>query len=164
MAPSFSNFAASIETETAFDVLAVARQLRAAGKDVIELEIGDSPFPTTPAAIEAGIAAILADKCHYGPSQGLPEFRAAAAEYVNQEYGLEVTPDHVIAGPGAKTFETLFCEAFLNPGDGVLVFSPYFPTYPPNIARRDARICLAPLAAARQFRPDPAAVRRWLDE
>lgn len=164
MAPSFSNFAASIETETAFDVLAVARQLRAAGKDVIELEIGDSPFPTTPAAIEAGIAAIRADKCHYGPSQGLPEFRAAAADYVNQEYGLEVTPDHIIAGPGAKTFETLFCEAFLNPGDGVLVFSPYFPTYPPNIARRDARICLAPLAAARQFRPDPAAVRRWLDE
>ena len=47
MTPTFSQFASSVETETAFDVLAVARQLKSQGKDVIELEIGDSPFPTS---------------------------------------------------------------------------------------------------------------------
>ena len=52
MPPRFSQFASSVQTETAFDVLAVAKQLKAAGKDVIELEIGDSPFPTSPAAAE----------------------------------------------------------------------------------------------------------------
>ena len=127
--------------------------LLAAGKDVIELEIGDSPFPSAAAAVEAGIAAVQADHCHYGPSTGLPEFRQAAADYVNREYNLEATAEHVVAGPGAKTFEQLFCETFLNPGDGVLVFAPYFPTYAPNIDRRAARMVLAPLREEDAFRP-----------
>jgi len=160
---SFSQFAESVTAETAFTVLAVARRLAAAGKDVIELEIGDSPFPSSPSAVEAGIQAIRDGHCRYAPSMGLPEFRQAASAYVNREYGLSTTADNVVAGPGAKNFEQLFCEAFLNPGDAVLVFSPYFPTYPPNIARRGARICLSPLKASRRFRPDLDEVRRFLD-
>ncbi|MEM9589512.1 MAG: aminotransferase, partial [Planctomycetota bacterium] len=58
MFPSFSAFASSIETESAFDVLAVAKRLKASGKDVIELEIGDSPFPSSPSAVVAGKTAI----------------------------------------------------------------------------------------------------------
>lgn len=162
--PSYSNFASSVTAETAFTVLAVARQLAAEGKNVIELEIGDSPFPTTDKAMEAGVKAIQDDRCHYGPSTGLPEFRQAAAEYVNEEYGLDVRAENVVAGPGAKNFEQLFCEAFLNPNDGVLVFSPYFPTYPPNIARRGARICLSNLRHANDFRPELDDVRKFLEE
>ena len=120
---AFSHFADSVETESAFDVLAVAKRLIAQGKNVIELEIGDSPYPSTPAAVEAGINAIRDDHCHYGPSTGIPEFRQAAAEYVKQEFGIEATAENVVAGPGAKNFEQLFMEAFVNPGDGVLVFS-----------------------------------------
>jgi aspartate aminotransferase len=161
--PSYSDFASSVTAETAFTVLAVARQLAAGGKRVIELEIGDSPFPTTSAAIEAGIQAIRDGHCHYGPSTGLPEFRQAAADYVNREYGLETTADNIVAGPGAKNFEQLFCEAFLNPGDGVLVFSPHFPTYPPNISRRGARICLSNLKQANDFRPSLDDVRDFLE-
>jgi aspartate aminotransferase len=151
-----------VQAERAFDVLVAARRLKAAGKDVIELEIGDSPFPTSPAAVEAGIEAIRADRCHYGPSAGLPEFRGAAAEYVRREYGLAVTAENVVAGPGAKTFEQFFCEAFVNPGDGVLVFSPYFPTYPANIARRGARMVLSALKQEREFRPNLDDVARFL--
>ncbi len=162
--PAFSKFASSVGVETAFSVLAVAKALIAAGKDVIELEIGDSPFATPDAAIEAGIEAIRAGQTRYGPSLGISEFRAAAAEYLNREYGLGVSAEHVVAGPGAKKFEQLFCEAFLNPGDGVLVFSPHFPTYPPNIARRDARVVLSNLEASRDFRPHLDDVRRFLSE
>jgi aspartate aminotransferase len=160
----FSSFASSIKAETAFTVLAVAKRLIAAGKDVIELEIGDSPFPTPGVAVEAGTRAIRDGHTRYAPSLGLPELRAAAAEYVREEYGLDVTADHVVVGPGAKNFEQLFCEAFLNPGDGVLVFSPHFPTYPANIERRGARVVLARLEAAKDFRPDTARVRRFLEE
>ena len=162
MRASFSRFASSVGTEMAFTVLAAAKQLIATGKDVIELEIGDSPFPTTPHAVDAGIHAIREGRTRYGPSLGLPEFRQAASDYVNREYGLSTTADHIVAGPGAKNFEQLFCEAFLNPDDGVLVFSPYFPTYPPNIARRDARVCLSRLKASRDFRPDLDDVERFL--
>ena len=164
MAPSYSQFADSVEAESAFTVLAIAKQLAAAGKDVIELEIGDSPFATPPNAEAAGIGAIKDGLTRYGPSLGLPEFRAAAAEYVNREYGLDTAAENILAGPGAKQFEQLFCEAFVNPGDGVLVFSPHFPTYGPNIARRGARICLSSLKASNDFRPDLDDVRRFLDE
>jgi aspartate aminotransferase len=163
MPPQFSQFAAEVTTEVAFDVLVAARRLKAAGKDVVELEIGDSPFPTATHAAAAGIQAIRDGHCRYGPSAGLPEFRAAAAAYVNEQYSLSVTAEHVVAGPGGKTFETLFCEAFLNPGDAALVFSPHFPTYGPNIARRGARMVLSSLRQERDFRPNLDDVRSFLD-
>ena len=164
MSVRFSRFAASVQAETAFTVLSVARRLKAEGKDVIELEIGDSPFPTPAAAAEAGIRAIREGRSNYGPSLGLPEFREAAAEYVNDEYGLDVGPENIVAGPGAKNFEQLFCEAFVDPDDGVLVFTPHFPTYPPNIHRRGGRVVLSTLDPSRGFRPDLDDVRRFLSE
>jgi aspartate aminotransferase len=162
MPPSFSRFASSVDVESAFSVLAVAKRLIASGKDVIELEIGDSPFSTPPKAIEAGVQAIRDGHSRYGPSLGIMEFRRAAADYVNREYGLTVTGDHVVAGPGAKNFEQLFCEAFLDAGDGVLVFSPHFPTYPPNILRRNARVVISQLKASHDFRPSLEDVRWFI--
>ena len=164
MPPSLTRFSSTVQPEGAFTVLAAARRLAAAGKDVIELEIGDSPFPSPEAAVDAGIEAIRAGRTTYGPSGGLPELRAAAAAYVSAEHGLSVTADHVIAGPGAKTFEQLFCDAFVEPDDGVLVFSPYFPTYAANIRRREARMVLSNLRASRAFRPNLDDVRRFLEE
>ena len=145
-------------------MLAVARKLKAAGKREIELEIGDSPFPSTASAKRAGIAAIEADQSHYCPSAGLPELREAASRYVNREHGLQTTAANIVVAPGAKPFELFFCEAFLNPGDGVLVFSPYFPTYLPNILRRGARPVIAPLKLENQFRPAIADVEKFLRE
>jgi aspartate aminotransferase len=162
--PTFSQFSQSVTEEGAFGVLAVAKRLKAAGKRVIELEIGDSPFPSTPAAKRAGIEAIQADQTHYCPSLGLPEFRQAAAEFVAAEYGIRATAENIVVGPGAKLFETLFCQAFLEPGDGVLVFSPHFPTYLPNIASRGARAWVVDLKQEREFRPDLEAVERFLRE
>ena len=164
MPPSFTRFSSTVQPEGAFTVLAAARRLGAAGKDVIELEIGDSPFPSPEAAVEAGVEALQSGRTTYGPSAGLPEFRAAAAAYVSEEHGLSVSADQVIAGPGAKTFEQLFCDAFLDPDDGALVFSPYFPTYAANIQRRGARMVLSNLRSSRAFRPDAADVRRFLEE
>lgn len=157
-----SEFARTMAVESAFSVLAVAKQLKATGKDVIELEIGDSPFPSTAAAKRAGIAAIEADQTHYCPAVGIPEFRAAAAELVSRQHGIELSATNIVVGPGAKIFELLFCELFLEPGDGVLVFSPHFPTYLPNIARRGGRAVLSPLRQEHAFRPDLDDVARFL--
>lgn len=164
MSPTFSRFADQVQVETAFNVLARARQLAASAKDVVELEIGDSPFPSTVAAKRAGVEAIQSDQSHYCPSTGLPEFREAASAYVNAEYGFQTTAENVVAGPGAKIFELLFCEMFIDPGDGVLVFSPYFPTYVPNIARRGGRVWLSDLKQEHEFRPQLNDVERFLAE
>ena len=164
MSAQLSNFARSLSVETAFTVLAIARALKAAGKDVVELEIGDSPFDSTAAARAGGMDAIKNNESHYCPSPGIPEFRAAAAEFVREEFDIPAEPSNIVAGPGAKVFEQFFCEAFLNPGDGVLVFSPYFPTYLPNIERRGARPVLTPLRQANGFRPTVADIERFLEE
>ncbi|MBL9084043.1 MAG: aminotransferase class I/II-fold pyridoxal phosphate-dependent enzyme [Planctomycetales bacterium] len=162
MPVTFSQFAAGVRDETAFAVLAIAKRLKAAGKKVIELEIGDSPFPSTPAAKQAGHDAITGDQSHYAPSLGLPEMRAAGAEYIRREHGVDAKPENVVVGPGAKIFELVFCEAFVDPGDDVLIFSPYFPTYIPNIQRRNARIWTSDLKQSNAFRPEPAEVERFL--
>jgi len=79
------------------------------------------------------------------------------------QYGVDCTAENVVVGPGAKIFELLFCETFIDPGDGVLVFSPYFPTYVPNIARRGGRVWFSALRQDRQFRPNLDDVARFLE-
>jgi aspartate aminotransferase len=149
-----SQFASGLSTETAFDVLAVAKRLKAQGKDVIELQIGDSPFRSTATALEAGAKAIHDDQTHYCPSLGLMSFRETVAANYQKEYGIAITAENVVVGPGAKVFEQFFCEAFLDPGDAVLVFSPAFPTYAPNIERRSGVIVHSHLKQETAFRPN----------
>ncbi len=162
MSLQLSQFTNSLTVETAFTVLAVAKALKAKGKDVVELEIGDSPFDSTASAKSSGTQAIAHNQSHYCPSPGLPEFRDAAARFVREEFGIPAEAKNVVVGPGAKVFEQFFCEAFLDPNDGVLVFSPYFPTYTPNILRRGARAVFKPLKQSNGFRPAIADIESFL--
>ena len=163
MSATLSEFSKSLTVETAFTVLAVAKQLKAQGKDVVELEIGDSPFDSTANAKQSGAEAISGGATHYCPSPGIPEFREAAAAFVKNEFNIPAEASNIIAGPGAKVFEQFFCEAFLNPGDGCLVFSPYFPTYVPNIERRQARAVFASLKQSNEFRPAVSDIEDFLN-
>ncbi|MBA4063977.1 MAG: aminotransferase [Isosphaera sp.] len=160
--PTLSAFARGLTAETAFDVLAVAKRLQAGGKDVIALQIGDSPFPTTASALKAGKAALDAGMTRYAPSLGLPEFRQTIADTVRAEFGIPAAAENVVVAPGAKPFEQFFCELFLEPGDAVLVFQPAFPTYEPNIVRRGAVPVYRPLRQENDFRPDLDAVRDFV--
>ena len=162
MTATLTQFASSLRAETAFDVLAIAKKLKAAGKDVVELQIGDSPFPTPKHAKAAGIASIEAGETHYCASPGMPTLREAVARNYRREYGIEIGPENVIVGSGAKVFEQFFCETFLEPGDAVLIFTPHFPTYEPNLHRRGAHAVFSPLRQANQFRPDLNDVERFL--
>src|SRR5271156_2392426 len=99
MTTSFSQFARNLSSETAFDVLAVAKRLKAQGKDVIELQIGDSPFPSTASAVEAGVKAIREGQTHYCPSMGLMSFREAVAAAYQKEYGITIGPENVVVAP-----------------------------------------------------------------
>lgn len=160
--PAFSQFAQSLNTETAFDVLAVARRLKSQGKDVVELQIGDSPFPTPVHARTAGMDAIQQHQSHYCPSLGLTEFRETIAQQYTAEFGVPITAANVVVAPGAKPFEQFFCETFLDAGDSVLIFSPHFPTYEPNIHRRGAKAVFSVLRQEKQFRPDLNDVEKFL--
>jgi aspartate aminotransferase len=160
--PTLSNFARTLSSETAFDVLAVAKHLKAGGKDVIELQIGDSPFNSTRSATRAGLGAIESGATHYCSSPGLTSFREAIARNYHLEFGVAISTENVVVAPGAKVFEQFFCEAFLDPGEAVLLFTPHFPTYGPNLDRRGANIVYSPLRQENQFRPDLNDVERFV--
>jgi aspartate aminotransferase len=159
---TLSTFARELAAETAFDVLAVAQRLKSQGKDVVELQIGDSPFPSTQHARSAGVRAIETGATHYCASLGLPAFREAIAANYGREFGVPIASENVVVGSGAKVFEQFFCEAVLDLGDAALVFSPHFPTYGPNIERRGARIVYSPLRQENAFRPDLNDVERFV--
>src|SRR5262249_2227632 len=94
-----SDFARSLTVETAFTVLGLAKTLKVAGKAVVELEIGDSPFDSTAAARAGGMEAIKNNESHYCPSPGIPEFRQAAAEFVRAEFDIPAEAANIVAGP-----------------------------------------------------------------
>jgi aspartate/methionine/tyrosine aminotransferase len=116
-------------TETAFLVLAKARQLEAQGKDIVHLEIGEPDFDTPSNIIEAATKALHNGYTHYGPSPGLPELRKRIAEDVAVTRDIPVTADNVVVTPGGKPIMFFAILALVDHGDEVLYPNPGFPIY-----------------------------------
>jgi aspartate/methionine/tyrosine aminotransferase len=116
-------------TESAFEVLARARALEAAGRKVIHLEIGEPDFPTADHISDAAVEALRAGHTHYVPAPGLPELREAVAAFLERTGRLRTSPDRVIVTPGAKPIMFFTILALCGPGDEVLYPNPAFPMY-----------------------------------
>ena len=116
-------------TETAFEVAARARALEAQGRPMIHLEIGEPDFDTPKNIRDAAEKALREGFTHYGPSAGMPEARAAFAEYVQKTRGVEVNADQVVITPGAKPIIFFTMLALLDAGDEVIYPNPGFPIY-----------------------------------
>jgi aspartate aminotransferase len=107
-----------------------ARELKAAGRDIIPLSAGEPDFDTPDNIKEAAIAAIRRGETKYPPTEGIPEFRKAIAAKFARENGLTYKPDQTIVVPGGKMIVYLALLATLNPGDEVIVPAPYWVSYP----------------------------------
>ncbi|MFQ6003584.1 MAG: pyridoxal phosphate-dependent aminotransferase [Candidatus Zixiibacteriota bacterium] len=116
-------------TETAFEVLARAKQLEAKGKEIIHLEIGEPDFDTPKNIVDAGIKALKEGYTHYGPSAGLPEVREVIAKYISKTRNINVNPDQVVVTPGAKPIMFFSILALAEEGDEVIYPNPGFPIY-----------------------------------
>ncbi len=116
-------------TESAFDVLAKAKQLEAQGKKIIHLEIGQPDFPTPMNICEAAFRAMKDGYTGYGPAAGLLELREVVAEHISTTRGIEVHPDEVVVTPGAKPIIFFTLLALVNEGDEVIYPDPGFPIY-----------------------------------
>jgi aspartate/methionine/tyrosine aminotransferase len=128
-APSLSPRALELGTEGAFAVLARARELERAGRDVVHLEIGEPDFPTPAHAAEAAFAAIRAGETGYCPAPGIAELREAAAADLSRTRGVPVAPARVLVANGAKPFLFFGVLATCEPGDEVIYPDPGFPIY-----------------------------------
>jgi aspartate aminotransferase len=116
-------------TETAFEVLARARELEARGRRIIHLEIGEPDFPTPRHIVEAGARALFDGHTHYCPAPGLPELREACAEHLSKRVGHPIDAESILVAPGAKPFLLFGVLATCDPGDEVIYPNPGFPIY-----------------------------------
>ncbi|GAG17372.1 unnamed protein product, partial [marine sediment metagenome] len=142
-------------TETAFDVLARAKQLEAQGKPVIHLEIGEPDFDTPQHIIDAACEALNSGWTHYGPSAGDPEFRGVIADHIQQSRGFPVAPDEVVVVPGAKPIIYWGITALVDPGDEVIYPNPGFPIYESMINFCGGKPVPIALREEIEFRLDP---------
>jgi aspartate aminotransferase len=115
--------------EGAYQVLAKAGQLEAAGKEIIHFEIGQPDYETFRNVSLAGIKAISEGKTRYTDPAGIPLLREAIAQDAGRRRNIKIGPEEVIVSPGGKPnlfFPTL---ALVEPGDEVIYPNPGFPTY-----------------------------------
>ena len=156
--PKISRRAAELGTENAFVVLAEVNELARQGKDIISFCIGQPDFATPVNVQEAAIRAIREGKHGYTPSAGIQELREAAARYMGRMRGLEIRPDEVVVGAGAKPFiaYAILSVTDYGVGDEVIYPNPGFPIYESQIRACGAVPVPLALREARDFAFDPA--------
>ena len=149
-----ANWMSRLGTETAFEVLARARALEAQGRKIIHLQIGEPDFDTPKNIREKAKIAIDEGYTHYGPSAGLPDMRAAMAEYLNKTRGLNYVPEETIIFPGGKPVMFFTIMALCNPGDEVIYPNPGFPIYESMINFVGAKAVPLPIREENEFNFD----------
>ena len=143
--------------------------LRAEGRDVISLSVGEPDFSTPPHVSAAAKAALDAGDTRYTPVAGTAALREAAALHFVRDLGIETTPSRVIASAGGKQSIFLALLATLDPGDEVLIPAPWWVSYPEIARFAGAAVVPLPTTSANGFRISPeqleAAITptaRWL--
>jgi len=124
----------SIAESATLKVDAKAKALKASGRPVVSFAAGEPDFPTPAHIVEAAVEATRDPKNHrYTPAAGLPELREAIAAKTLRDSGLEVAPSQVIVTNGGKQAVYQSFATLLDPGDEVIVPTPYWTTYPEAI-------------------------------
>ena len=131
----------TISESATMAVTAKANELRAAGHQVIGYGSGEPDFPTPENIVESAIAAARNPAMHkYTPVAGLPELRSAVAAKTKRDSGYEVSPDEVMITNGGKQAVYSSFQCLIDPGDEVLLPSPYWVTYPAAVGLAGGKI------------------------
>ncbi|VAX13607.1 Valine--pyruvate aminotransferase [hydrothermal vent metagenome] len=116
-----------IEPFHVMHLLAQARALEAAGKDIVHMEIGEPDFPTPEPVTRAAIRAIEKGDVHYTPTLGLPQLRERIAAFYQQRYGLNVSAQRIVITPGASGALLLALGLLLDTGQQIMLADPGYP-------------------------------------
>lgn len=107
-----------------------ARELKAEGKDIITLSMGEPDFPTPDFIKQAGIEAIENNHTRYTPADGTPAIKEAIMHKFERDNQIQYQPKQIIVSSGAKQSLYNAAQALLNPGDEVIIPAPYWVSYP----------------------------------
>jgi aspartate aminotransferase len=135
-----------------------SRELKAQGKDVINLSIGEPDFNTPECIKQAAKDAIDANQTHYTPVAGIQELRQAIADKFKKDNGLDYTFQQIIVSTGAKQSIANALLCLVNPGDEVIVPAPYWVSYPEMIKLAEGVMVEIPTTEKQGFKVTPEQV------
>ena len=150
-APKLVDGFSRIGEENAFAVLARAGALAAAGRDIVNLGIGQPDFPTPPHVVEAAVRALRDGHHGYTPAVGIEPLREAVAADLHARHGVEVSPAEVLIVPGGKVTMFAAILMFGEPGAQILYPDPGFPIYRSMIEFTGATPVPVPIREANGF-------------
>ncbi len=130
MSIQLSNRVQRVKPSPTLAISALAQKLKAEGRDVINLGVGEPDFPTPAHIKQAGIEAIQDNKTGYTAVDGIPELKSAIIHKFKRDNGLDYQPDQILVSCGGKQSSSNLYQALLNEGDEVIIPSPYWVSYP----------------------------------
>ena len=136
-------------------VSARARELKAAGQDVIGLAAGEPDFDTPQHIKDAAVAAIAAGQTKYTAVDGTPELKQAVADKFRRENGLDYGPDQILVSCGGKHSFYNLAQALLEPGDEVVIPAPYWVSYPDMVRLAGGEPVFVPAGMDQGFKLKP---------
>ncbi|MBL7767303.1 MAG: pyridoxal phosphate-dependent aminotransferase [Chitinophagaceae bacterium] len=138
----------------------LSRELRAQGKDIIDLSLGEPDFKTPRHIIEAAIQAMDDGYTKYPPVAGFPELRQAIADKFKRDNQLEYKPDEVMVCTGAKQCIANSVLSVVNPGDEVIIPAPFWVTYADIVKLADGKVVQLSGLFENDFKITPAQLEQ----
>ncbi len=136
-----------------------AGEMRAQGREIISLGLGEPDFTTPDYVTEATIRALREGYTHYSATQGWPELRKLIAAACSEQYGAEYGMNQVIVTPGIKAAVYFSLAALLEPGDEVILLSPYYVSYPAMVKLAEPTAKIVHVTLSKDFTLDREALR-----
>jgi aspartate aminotransferase len=154
-----SQLAARIQPSQTVALTGLVAELRRQGKDIIDLGAGEPDFATPEPVCSAAIEAIQKGKTKYTPNTGAIALREAIAANLHKEYGAVYQPNEIVVSSGAKQAVYNTILALCDPGDEVILPTPYWVSYPEQIAMAGATAKLVINPDNDDFKMTPARLR-----
>ncbi len=154
MSIKLSKLVDKIKPSFTLQMTARAAELKAQGIDVINFGVGEPDFNTPPHIIEAGQKAIADGYTKYTPGSGMLELKQAIKDKVDKMTGLSYNVSQIIVSNGGKQSLSVACQALFDKGDKVIVFSPYWVSFPEFVTLSGATPVLVDTLPLKQFEPD----------
>ena len=152
-------FAKEVGESLTYKFAQAAADMRAHGREIISLGLGEPDFKTPQYVLDATTQAMNDGYTHYSATQGLPEFRELIAKDMNARFHADYKAADIVVTPGIKPAVFFALSALLEPGDEVVLFSPYYVSYPAMVKLAEPQAKIVNVALDSAFRLDPEKLR-----
>ncbi len=154
MSKKFSSLVEKIKPSFTLQMTARAAELRAKGEEVINFGVGEPDFNTPDHIIDAGQKAMVDGYTKYTPGSGMLELKEAIQRKLQNLTGINYNPENIIVSNGGKQSLSVVCQALFDTGDKVIIFSPYWVSFPEFITIAGAKPLFVNTIPNQQFEPD----------